>query len=135
MSVLVERTKELISAKEIERRRWERIPLAIPVFIRGKDADGKEFREFTTAFNISAGGILLATRRFVPKSSSISLEIPSGPMSNQLAERKFYRDLIGRAVTVTHSEQCYLCGVKFERPLVKRPLSKKIRKKKQPQVI
>jgi c-di-GMP-binding flagellar brake protein YcgR len=129
MSVLVDRTRELSSEKDLERRRWERIPLAIPVFIRGKDADGKEFREFTTAFNISAGGILLATRRYVPKSSSISLEIPAGPMSSQLAGRKFYRDLVGRAVTVTHSEQCYLCGVKFSRPLVQRAAGRKSKKK------
>lgn len=135
MSVLVDRAKDLSTQKALDRRRWERIPLAIPVFVRGRDADGKEFREFTTAFNISAGGVLLATRRYVPRSSTISLEIPAGPMSSQLAERKFYRDLVGRAVTVTHSEQCYLCGVKFSRPLIQRKGIRKLGKRKNSPIV
>lgn len=107
-----------------DRRRWERIPVAIPVFVRGKDADGKEFREFTTAFNIGGGGVLLATRRYVPRLSTVSLEIPAGPLSSHPMPQKCYRDMVGRAVTVTHTEQCYLCGVKFSRPLTQ-PLAKK----------
>ena len=130
MSVFVDRVRDLPKQKEIDRRRWERIPLAIPVFIRGKDADGKEFREFTTAFNISAGGALVAMRRFVPKASTISLEIPTGPMSSQHVSRKVFKNLVGRAITVTHSEQCYLCGVKFSRPLIRHPLPKGNQKRK-----
>jgi hypothetical protein len=119
MSALMERVRDASVRKVEDRRRWERIPVAIPVFVRGKDGDGKEFREFTTAFNIGGGGVLLATRRYVPRMSTISLEIPAGPLSSQPMPQKFFRDLVGRAVTVTHTEQCYLCGIKFSRPLTK----------------
>jgi c-di-GMP-binding flagellar brake protein YcgR len=124
MSALMDRVREIPKGREEDRRKWERIPVAIPVFIRGKDADGKEFREFTTAFNIGGGGVLLATRRYVPRSSTISLEIPAGPLSSQSLTQKSYRDMVGRAVTVTHTEQCYLCGVKFSRPLIQ-PIARK----------
>ena len=30
----------------IERREWARLPLAIPVFVRSRDNDGKDFLEF-----------------------------------------------------------------------------------------
>jgi hypothetical protein len=129
MSALMDRVREVPRGRKADRRRWERIPVAIPVFLRGKDADGKEFREFTTAFNIGGGGVLLATRRYVPRQSTIFLEIPAGPLSSQPMPQKYYRDMIGRAVTVTHSEQCYLCGIKFNRPLVQ-PFTKKASSKK-----
>jgi hypothetical protein len=125
----MERVRDVSIRKADNRRRWERIPVAIPVFVRGKDGDGKEFREFTTAFNIGGGGVLLATRRYVPRMSTISLEIPAGPLSSQPMPQKYFRDLVGRAVTVTHTEQCYLCGVKFNRPLIQ-PIAKKSATKK-----
>ena len=118
MPASLEQARDMSVTAKVDRRQWARIPVAIPVFVRGKDHDGKEFREFTTAFNIGGGGVLLATRRFVPRSAKVYLEIPAGPLSSQPMPQKYYRDLVGRAVTVTHTEQCYLCGVKFTRPLI-----------------
>ena len=40
---------------EAERRKWPRLPIAIPVFVRSRDEKGKELLEFATALNISAG--------------------------------------------------------------------------------
>jgi hypothetical protein len=130
MPALLEQARYMPVNGKVDRRRWSRIPVAIPVFVRGKDHEGKEFREFTTAFNISGGGVLLATRRFVPRSYKVFLEIPAGPLSSQPMPQKYYRDLVGRAVTVTHAEQCYLCGVKFTRPLIQPIPSKSVAKKK-----
>ena len=44
-----------------ERRKWARLPLAIPVFVRSRDAKGTEFLEFATALhgvdpNLKLGG-------------------------------------------------------------------------------
>ena len=130
MNATLEQARDARVNKGGDRRRWARIPVAIPVFVRGKDQEGKEFREFTTAFNIGGGGVLLATRRFVPKSSTVFLEIPAGPLSGQPMSQKYYRDLTGRAVTVTHAEHCYLCGVKFSRPLIQATPPKPAPKKK-----
>jgi len=78
--------------------------------------------------NISAGGALLATRRYLPVSSRISLEIPTAPLPHAGIGSDFVRSLQARLVTVTHSEQCYLCGLKFSRPLIDTHLTKPGRK-------
>ena len=59
-----------------ERREWDRLPIAIPFFVRGRKGTGEEFLEFATALNLSAGGVLLATRRYLDPGSQISLEVP-----------------------------------------------------------
>ena len=64
-----------------ERRKWARLPLAIPVFVRSRDGKGKEFLEFATALNVSAGGMLVAIRRVLPAVAQIQLEIPSAPVA------------------------------------------------------
>ena len=64
-----------------ERRKWARLPLAIPVFVRSRDGKGKEFLEFATALNVSAGGMLVAIRRVLPAIAQIQLEIPSAPVA------------------------------------------------------
>jgi c-di-GMP-binding flagellar brake protein YcgR len=100
-----------------ERRRYERLPLSIPIFVRGMDAEGKEFLEFATALNISAGGILIATRRSLPRSASLSLEIPVAPLPPSTPSGRSVRSLKARLVRVTHGERCHLLGLKFTRPL------------------
>lgn len=100
-----------------ERRQHQRLPLSIPVFVRGVDQDGKEFLEFATALNISAGGILLATRRSLPRAGSLSLEIPVAPMPVNSASPQSVRNLKARLVRITHGERCHLLGLKFNKPL------------------
>lgn len=100
-----------------ERRKHQRLPLSIPVFVRGVDQEGKEFLEFATALNISAGGILLATRRNLPKSSQLSLEIPVAPMPTTAASQQSVRSLKARMVRITHGDRCHLVGLRFSKPL------------------
>src|SRR5438552_3629771 len=40
-----------------ERRRWARLSLAIPVFVRGINGQGREFLEFCTLLNESASAL------------------------------------------------------------------------------
>lgn len=109
-----------------ERRKWQRLPLAIPVFVRGKNHEGKEFLEFSTALNISAGGALVAVRRSLNPSASISLEIPSAPLASTEGLPKSARTLRARMVRITHSEGYHLLGLKFSKPLVPDPVRRKI---------
>jgi hypothetical protein len=85
--------------------------------VRGIDNEGKEFLEFATALNISAGGILLATRRNLPKSSNLSLEIPVAPLPPTTASSQSVRNLKARLVRVTHGDRCHLVGLRFSKPL------------------
>jgi PilZ domain len=104
-------------AKETERRKFQRLPLSIPVFVRGLDEAGKEFLEFATALNISAGGVLLATRRSIPKSSSLALEIPVAPLPADSLSSQSVRSLKARLVRVTHGEKYHLLGLRFTRAI------------------
>src|SRR5215831_18172901 len=76
-----------------ERRQSPRLPLAIPIFVRGVDDSGKEFLEFTTTLNISGSGVLLAMRRSLPLASQILLEIPAAPLPKVAAPPQFVRNL------------------------------------------
>lgn len=102
-----------------ERRKWPRLPLAIPVFVRTRDQDGKEFLEFATALNVSAGGMLVAVRRVLPIVSQIQLEIPSAPVAAVAMLQGASRDFRARALRTTPAEGCYLLGLKFTRPLLR----------------
>jgi c-di-GMP-binding flagellar brake protein YcgR len=100
-----------------ERRKWSRLPLAIPVFVRSRDEKGNEFLEFATALNVSAGGMLLALRRILPSHRQIQLEIPSAPVALSMMPR-VSRSLRARALRHTPAEGFYLLGLKFSRPLL-----------------
>lgn len=104
----------------IERRKNERVPLAVPVFVRGKDSEGKDFLEFATALNISAGGALVATRRFLPPSSAIALEVPSAPLPRTTVLPRAVRRLRARLLRVTVVDGYQLWGLRFNSPLLPR---------------
>ena len=100
-----------------EQRKWARLHLAIPVFVRSQDESGKEALEFATAVNISAGGAMVVVRRSLAKSSPVSLEIPSAPIGSGNGVRRSARAIRARTVWVAHLDDYHLLGVKFLRPL------------------
>jgi hypothetical protein len=102
----------------LERREWPRLPLAIPVFVRSRDQVGKDFLEFATAVNISAGGALVAVHRSLRPSAQVSLEIPSAPLAASAPIPRNSRNLRAKIVRVTHAEGYHLLGLKFAHPLV-----------------
>ena len=103
---------------ETERRKWIRLPLAIPVFVRSRDEKGKEFLEFATALNVSAGGALVAVRRSLPPTAQVLLEIPSAPLAATAALPKAARTLRAKTLRISHAEGYHLLGLKFSRPLL-----------------
>ncbi len=101
-----------------ERRQWQRLPLAIPVFVRSRVDLDKEFLEFATALNVSAGGMLVAVRRALPFSSQVSLEIPSAPLAAMAMFPKVARNVRAKVLRTEHAEGFHLLGLKFSKPLV-----------------
>ncbi|MBO0912110.1 MAG: PilZ domain-containing protein [Acidobacteria bacterium] len=102
----------------VERRGWTRLPLHIPLFVRSRDRNGKDFLEFATALNVSAGGALVAVHGAVRPLAQVSLEIPSAPLPSAVTVRKNARNLRARVVRVTHGEGFNLIGVRFLQPLL-----------------
>jgi len=114
-----------------DQRKWARLHLAIPVFVRSKDESGKDALEFATAVNISAGGAAVVVRRSLAKSSPVSLEIPSAPIGPVNGVVRTSRAIRARTIWVTHLNDYHILGLKFMRPLTtdKAPVrSRKMRK-------
>lgn len=111
------------TSRGTERRKWSRLPLAIPVFVRSRDGKGKEFLEFATALNVSAGGMLVAIRRVLPTVAQLRLEIPSAPVAALAPLPRAARTLRAKTLRTTPAEGYYLLGLKFSQPL---PVATKI---------
>jgi len=100
-----------------ERRQSHRLPLAIPIFVRGVDERGKQFLEFTTTLNISGTGVLVAMRRSLPLASQVVLEIPAAPLPKVAAAPQFVRSLDAKLVRVAFSEPSYFWALQLDRSL------------------
>jgi hypothetical protein len=115
---------------ETESRRWPRLPLAIPIFVRVKEPGGRELLEFATALNVSAGGALLAVRRSLPLSARVLLEIPSAPLLPGATLPKVSHVLSARTLRITHADSYHLVAMKFARSLVSSGQERQATKKK-----
>lgn len=105
------------SESKKEQRKWARLDLAIPVFVRTRDRNGRDSLEFATAINISPGGALVVSRRSLPKLAQVSLEIPSAPLGPASGFKTPSRLIHAKTVWVTHLDDYHLLGVKFTRCL------------------
>jgi hypothetical protein len=105
------------SGSKKEQRKWARLDLAIPVFVRSRDGNGKDSLEFATAINISPGGALVVSRRSMPKSAAVSLEIPSAPFGPAVGVKMSSGLIDAKTVWVTHFDDYHLFGLKFVRSL------------------
>jgi hypothetical protein len=105
------------SASVAERRGWDRLPISIPFFVRGTKPGGEEFLEFATALNLSAGGLLLATRRYLDPGTQISLEIPVALVNKAQLPRSVSL-LHATVLRCTPDRQYFLLGLQFDEPLL-----------------
>jgi PilZ domain-containing protein len=100
-----------------ERRDWDRLPISIPFFVRGRKSTGEEFLEFATALNLSAGGVLLAAKRFLEPGTRLTLEVPVALVNKAQLPRSV--SLINATVLrCIPDRQYFLLGLQFEHPLI-----------------
>jgi hypothetical protein len=102
----------------------------VPLFVRGRDRNGKEFLEFASALNISAGGALLAVHGALRPTAQVLLEIPSAPLPTSVSVRKNSRNFRAKIVHLTHADGFNLVGLRFLQPLLPSEKSIGIRKRK-----
>jgi len=105
------------TASVAERRDWDRLPISIPFFVRGRKGGGEEFLEFATALNLSAGGVLLAARRYLEPGTQISLEVPVALVNKAQLPRSVSL-LHATVLRCTPDRQYFLLGLRFEEPLI-----------------
>ena len=107
------------SLSGVDRRVWDRLPISIPFFVRGNKGAGEEFLEFATALNLSAGGVLLATKRYLDPGTEITLEIPVALVNKAQLPRSVSR-LRATVLRCTPDRQYFLLGLQFQEPLLER---------------
>jgi hypothetical protein len=103
--------------KSTERRRFSRIRLQVPLFIRGTDAQGNEFLELAKTLDISCSGARLISPRSLQSQEIISLTVPAPlPRSSEAGECGT-PPISARVRRLEHSGEMELAAVEFLRPL------------------
>src|SRR5215472_5802644 len=104
------------ASQSVERRQWKRIPLTIPLFVRRTDPNGRELIEFATALNVSAGGLLLASRHSLDCGEKVLLEIPAPIGSSAISSvRTSFMAITLRSIPTRYY---FLSGMQFEHSLL-----------------
>lgn len=98
----------------LERRRERRVPVHLPIVVRGTDLTGMSFEEHTSSENLCHGGAAFATR--YPLNLGIQLEIQIPAVSGANEDREFSTQ--GRIVHVKPGRDKHeiIVGVEFTGP-------------------
>jgi hypothetical protein len=72
-------TSASATTPSLERRRERRVPVKLPMLVRGTDRTGEWFEEHTSSENLCRGGAAFATRYAVDLGMSIEISIPASP--------------------------------------------------------
>ena len=98
-----------------ERRRERRVPVRLPMLVRGTDRSGDWFEERTATENLARGGVAFATRYALDLGMSIEIAIPVAP-SKVEPEAEFFTH--GRIVHLApgNTDGERIVGVEFTGP-------------------
>ena len=105
------------AASGAERRDWDRLPITIPFFVRGSKSNGDKVLEFANALDISAGGVLLVTKRYLEPNTRITLEVPTA-LANKAKLPHSVSVLSATVVRCTAESQYFLLALQFDRPMI-----------------
>ena len=103
------------STSGLERRRERRIPVHLPIVVRGTDLTGASFEERTSSQNLGRGGAAFVTHYPLDLGSQLEIKIPVPPTAaNEDTEFSTH----GRIVHIErgNDERELLVGVEFTGP-------------------
>ena len=106
-----------MSLNVVERRRSQRIRLQVPLFVRGTDASGADFLDFTKSLDISSTGAFLASKRFLSANQLIRITVPvsAEPLSSLIPAET--PPIQARVRRVEEAGGMLLVGVEFLKAL------------------
>ena len=96
-----------------ENRRSTRVIHAVPVTIRGNDALGQKFEEFTSTVTVNCNGCKYESKHYVPKGSTLTIEI--GARERGLGSRLFPARVVWVQRPRTYREVFHI-ALEFEVP-------------------
>jgi PilZ domain len=100
-----------------ERRRYQRIHLQVPLFIRGKDAHGEQFMELAKTLDISALGAFVASPRPLATNGFITLTIPAPSITSSGLVPAGMAPIQARVKRQQEAGDVYLVGLEFLKPI------------------
>ena len=72
-------TSASATTPSLERRRERRVPVKLPMLVRGTDRTGEWFEEHTSSENLCRGGAAFTTRYAMDLGMKIEINIPASP--------------------------------------------------------
>ncbi len=110
------------STPALERRRERRIPVHLPLVVRGTDRTGFSFEEHTSSVNLCRGGTAFATHLPLDLGIHLDIHIPVSADANS-EDAEFSTQ--GRIVHLKRgsAENEVIVGVEFTGPLFNRTIS------------
>jgi hypothetical protein len=108
-------TAAVASTPALERRRERRVPVHLPIVVRGTDRTGFVFEEHTSSENICRGGAAFATHYPLDLGNHLEIQIPV-PSTAASEDTKFSTH--GRIVHIKRGsdEHELIVGVEFTGP-------------------
>jgi hypothetical protein len=99
----------------LERRRERRVPVHLPMLVRGTDRSGERFEEHTASENLCRGGVAFATRYALELGGKLEINIPVAPSA---AEPDAEFSTHGRIVHLKpgNTDRELIVGVEFTGP-------------------
>jgi hypothetical protein len=99
------------------QRRFPRIRLQVPIFLRGQDASGVEFVELTKTLNISASGACIASNHILRPEQVVHLTIPTPSASSSGLVPNETPPITAKVLRQQSAGELKLFGVQFLKTL------------------
>jgi PilZ domain len=109
--------KLIMSPLYEERRRFQRIHLQVPMFIRGKDAHAEQFLELAKTLDVSGLGAFLTSPRSLSVDEIITLTIPAPSITSTGLIPAGMPPIQARVKRLQQAGDVYLIGVEFLKPI------------------
>jgi PilZ domain len=100
-----------------ERRRFPRIHLQIPLFVRGTDAYSEQFLELGKTLDISALGAFITCPRALIPEEVITLTIPAPSITSSALVPAGMPPIHARVKRQQEAGDVHLAGVEFLKPI------------------
>ncbi len=100
-----------------ERRRFQRIHLQVPLFVRGKDAHGEQFLDLAKTLDISALGAFITCPRPLAISEVVTLTIPAPSITSSALVPAGMPPIQARVKRQQEAGDVHLVGVEFLKPI------------------
>jgi hypothetical protein len=100
-----------------ERRRFQRIRLQVPLFLRGRDVQGEQFLELAKSLDISGLGAMIASPRHLSPGELITLTIPAPSITASALVPAGMPPIQARIRRQHGAGDIFLVGVEFVKPI------------------